>query len=88
MQIINKDIEELRRIAFEIEGDPNMNAVRRSQNAAGDFKKLGFEVSEILILDCFAFWQDLFKIVSNINSERLKVKLCFVPVCVCMLRFW
>lgn len=82
MQIINKDIEELRRIAFEIEGDPNMNAVRRSQNAASDFKKLGFEVSEILILDCFAFWQDLLKLCIIIYSERLKVKLCFVPVCV------
>lgn len=42
-QIINREIEELRRIAFEIEGDPNMNAVRRSQTAARDFKKLGFE---------------------------------------------
>lgn len=42
-QVINREIEELRRIAFEIEGDPNMNAVRRSQSAARDFKKLGFE---------------------------------------------
>ncbi|KAK7115042.1 engulfment and cell motility protein 1-like [Littorina saxatilis] len=42
-QVIIREIEELRRIAFEIEGDPNMNAVRRSQSAARDFKKLGFE---------------------------------------------
>lgn len=67
-QIINKDIEELRRIAFEIEGDPNMNAVRRSQNAAGDFKKLGFENQShpamdlckascgLLALDCMLYF--------------------------------
>lgn len=42
-QVIIREIEELRRIAFEIDGDPNMNAVRRSQSAARDFKKLGFE---------------------------------------------
>ena len=43
-QAIVKDIEELRRIAFEIEGDPNMNAVHRSPSAPRDFKKLGFQV--------------------------------------------
>ena len=43
--MIVRDVEELRRIAFEIDGDPNMNAVRRSHSAARDFKKLGFEVA-------------------------------------------
>lgn len=42
-QVVIREIEELRRIAFEIEGDPNMNAVRPSQSSDGDFKKLGFE---------------------------------------------
>ncbi|XP_076449909.1 engulfment and cell motility protein 1-like [Babylonia areolata] len=67
-QVIMKEIEELRRTAFEIEVDPNMNAVRRSQSAARDFKKLGFEnqanpaedfvkvPSSLLALDCMLYF--------------------------------
>ncbi|CAL1526666.1 unnamed protein product [Lymnaea stagnalis] len=40
---INREIEELRRIAFDVEGDPNINTVRKSQNSSKEYKKLGFE---------------------------------------------
>ncbi|KAL8580329.1 hypothetical protein ACOMHN_039540 [Nucella lapillus] len=67
-QVIMKEIQELRRIAFEIEVDPNMNAVRRSQSDARDFKKLGFENQShpaedfvkvpcsLLALDCMLYF--------------------------------
>lgn len=42
-QIVQRDIEELRRIAFDVDGDANSNTVRRPQNTAKDYKKLGFE---------------------------------------------
>ncbi|CAG5127101.1 unnamed protein product [Candidula unifasciata] len=41
--VIVREIEELRRIAFDVDGDPNINTVRKSQNAPKDYKKLGFE---------------------------------------------
>ncbi|XP_059141115.1 engulfment and cell motility protein 1-like [Physella acuta] len=43
--LILREIEELRRIAFDVEGDPNINTVRKSQNSAKEYKKLGFEKS-------------------------------------------
>ncbi|XP_041375844.1 engulfment and cell motility protein 1-like [Gigantopelta aegis] len=42
-QHVLKDIEELRRIAFDVDGDPNINTVRKSQNSAKDHRKLGFQ---------------------------------------------
>ncbi|RUS91972.1 hypothetical protein EGW08_000185 [Elysia chlorotica] len=44
-QIVHRDIEELRRIAFDVDGDANSNTVRRPQTTAKDYKKLGFENS-------------------------------------------
>lgn len=44
VQLILREIEELRRIAFDVEGDPNINTVRKSQNSTKEYKKLGFEV--------------------------------------------
>ena len=41
---MSKDIEELRRIAFDVDGDPNINTVRKSHNSAKDYRKLGFQV--------------------------------------------
>ncbi|XP_055955461.1 engulfment and cell motility protein 1 isoform X2 [Patella vulgata] len=41
-QKVLQDIEELRRIAFDVEGDPNINTVRKSQSPAQDYRKLGF----------------------------------------------
>jgi len=46
--MVLREIEELRRIAFDV--DPNINSVRKSQNAAEDYKKLGFEVT-LQVLD-------------------------------------
>ena len=43
-QHVSKDIEELRRIAFDVDGDPNINTVRKSHNSAKDYRKLGFQV--------------------------------------------
>ncbi|KAK0042903.1 engulfment and cell motility protein 1-like isoform X1, partial [Biomphalaria pfeifferi] len=40
---ILREIDELRRIAFDVEGDPNINTVRKTQNSAQDYKKMGFE---------------------------------------------
>ncbi|ESO83042.1 hypothetical protein LOTGIDRAFT_222972 [Lottia gigantea] len=41
-QVTRQHIEELRRIAFDVDGDPNINTVRKSQSPAQDYKKLGF----------------------------------------------
>ncbi|XP_071092099.1 engulfment and cell motility protein 1-like [Haliotis cracherodii] len=41
-QTVLRDIEELRRIAFDVDGDPNINTVRKSPSSAKDYRKLGF----------------------------------------------
>ena len=49
LQALKAEIEELKRIAFDVDGDPHMHTVRKSQNSAEDYKKLGFEVSFFIL---------------------------------------
>lgn len=41
-----KAVEELQKVAFDIEIDPTVSLSRRTGNPALDFKKLGFVVSQ------------------------------------------
>ena len=55
-QTILKEIEDLRHIGFEVEGDPHFSTVRKSQNAAEDYKKLGFEVLNSILVVLHVFY--------------------------------
>ncbi|XP_005096302.1 engulfment and cell motility protein 1 isoform X2 [Aplysia californica] len=89
-QMVLREIEELRRIAFDV--DPNINSVRKSQNAAEDYKKLGFEKAEspvedfaavppgLLALDVMLYfarnhWENYVKVVLE-NSTRVDEHVC------------